>query len=189
MPVPRSVLANLENGRREDISVAELLVVAYALKIAPIQLIVSLGQADKVEIFPRQEIEPWAAWRWFVGFARLSNGPDGLELDQNGDDEIVPLFAHHSELEDQWFDIGPREWILDSDGHLIETTAELKSGVAKRLRELRSRMRSLGLTPPILPPELVHVDRERVRPSPTRQGQATAAPGQQRTRRADEGRK
>jgi transcriptional regulator with XRE-family HTH domain len=36
----RSIVANLENGRRENVTVAELLAAAYVLNVAPVHLIV-----------------------------------------------------------------------------------------------------------------------------------------------------
>src|SRR5271166_3235178 len=38
MLIPRSVLANLESGRRENVSVAEIVVLAAALNVSPIEL-------------------------------------------------------------------------------------------------------------------------------------------------------
>ena len=47
MPIPRSVLANLESGRRETVTVAEVLVLAAALDVAPIDLICPSGSISR----------------------------------------------------------------------------------------------------------------------------------------------
>lgn len=65
--IPRSVIANLENDRRDTISVAEILVVAAALDVPPIMLITAVGQEPAVEILPNVVVTPWKARGWIVG--------------------------------------------------------------------------------------------------------------------------
>jgi transcriptional regulator with XRE-family HTH domain len=45
----RSVIANLESGRRTYVSTDELLVFAYALDVAPVHLMVPLEEDDSIE--------------------------------------------------------------------------------------------------------------------------------------------
>ena len=52
MEIPRSVLANLEGGRRDTISVAEVLVLAAALNVSPLELIFPVGFDEQMEILP-----------------------------------------------------------------------------------------------------------------------------------------
>ena len=66
-PIPRSVLANLESGRRETISVPELLVLAHALDVAPILLLFPLGIEDVAEVRPGTWASTWDAAEWFAG--------------------------------------------------------------------------------------------------------------------------
>ena len=66
-PIARAVLSNLENGRRENVSIAELLVVAKALDVEPIFLMLPLGYEDTVEILPGQTVETTEAVRWVAG--------------------------------------------------------------------------------------------------------------------------
>ena len=58
MPIPRSVLANLESGRRETVSVAEILVLAGALNVAPIELICPVGYDKEIELLPGPQLDP-----------------------------------------------------------------------------------------------------------------------------------
>lgn len=48
----RSVIANLENGRRDFVTVDELLVLALALDVAPLHLVVPMGAQDPMLIAP-----------------------------------------------------------------------------------------------------------------------------------------
>jgi transcriptional regulator with XRE-family HTH domain len=71
MPIPRSVLANLESGRRDSVSVAEVLVLAAALDVAPIDLICPVGFDKTTEMLPGREMDPLVARRWFTGAWKL----------------------------------------------------------------------------------------------------------------------
>jgi hypothetical protein len=61
------VIANLENNRRDTVSVAEVLILAAALDVPPIMLITAVGQDDSVEILPNLEISTWKARGWILG--------------------------------------------------------------------------------------------------------------------------
>lgn len=71
MPIPRSVLANLESGRRDTVSVAEVLVLAAALNVAPIDLICPVGFDEAIELPAGHGMEPLIARRWFTGMWKL----------------------------------------------------------------------------------------------------------------------
>jgi transcriptional regulator with XRE-family HTH domain len=71
MPIPRSVLANLESGRRETVSVAEVLVLAAALNVAPVELICPVGFDKETEMLPGRAMDQLAARRWFTGMWKL----------------------------------------------------------------------------------------------------------------------
>lgn len=81
MPIHRSVLANFENGRRSNLNLGELLVIARALDVAPIFLMFPLGYEDQIEVLPdmTEKTEDAVAWaagdegrRWIAGIADLS---------------------------------------------------------------------------------------------------------------------
>ena len=76
VPIRRSVLANLESGRRSTLSVAELLVLARALGVAPLMLLFPIGAAETIEVLPGEEVPVFAAARWFTGERPW---PDGTE--------------------------------------------------------------------------------------------------------------
>ncbi|MFC7483383.1 helix-turn-helix domain-containing protein [Luedemannella flava] len=65
--VPKSVIVNLENRRRESISVAELLIVAAALEVPPILLLAPLGRSESVEVLPDIGATPWQVRGWVHG--------------------------------------------------------------------------------------------------------------------------
>jgi transcriptional regulator with XRE-family HTH domain len=71
MPIPRSTLADLENGRRASISVAEWLAIAAALDVPPVMLLCPVGTAETAEVLPGAEAPAFRAAQWVAGEAPL----------------------------------------------------------------------------------------------------------------------
>ena len=66
----RIVITKLENKRREAVSVAEIMLLAKVLEVAPVLLLFPLGKADKVELFPGQWEDTPEAVRMVHGHER-----------------------------------------------------------------------------------------------------------------------
>lgn len=103
MPIPRNVLANLESGRRDTITVAEVLVLAAALDVAPMELICPVGFDDQVELLPGQMMDPLQASRWIDGELALDmTGPEPVfRAPSAGDQSGTRLAEEHAGLLDQ----------------------------------------------------------------------------------------
>ncbi|MFD5874051.1 helix-turn-helix domain-containing protein [Streptomyces sp. NPDC060322] len=67
MPIQRSVLANLESGRRTTVTAAEILVLAHALNVPPGILLFPVGYEAETEMLPGRYTEPVAAVEWLAG--------------------------------------------------------------------------------------------------------------------------
>lgn len=63
----RTQVTNLESGRREAITVGELMGFARILGVPPLMLVLPLGEAEAVEVLPGVTVDPWTAWRWVTG--------------------------------------------------------------------------------------------------------------------------
>jgi transcriptional regulator with XRE-family HTH domain len=100
MPIPRSVLANLESGRRETVSAAELIVLAAALNVAPIELICPTGYDEQTEILPGRMVDSLSAVRWFTGELKMEMAGGTTTLRQASRDEqsSTYLIEYHEEL-------------------------------------------------------------------------------------------
>ncbi len=98
--IPRSVLANLESGRRETVSVAEVLVLAAALNVAPIELMCPVGFDKQTEMLPGRMMDPLDAMRWFTGEQKLELAAGAPMLRQPGTAELSAtyLMKYHDEL-------------------------------------------------------------------------------------------
>ncbi|MEV7264181.1 helix-turn-helix transcriptional regulator [Micromonospora aurantiaca] len=158
-PIPRSVLANLESGYRETITVPELLVLAQALRVPPLRLLVPLGHADTVEVTPGVEVATTDAMRWLRGEAWLLRPPP----DGEDPDAVVASFVTHHDTLTRWdwsrhyarqIRRGEMEG-TDEDAEDYDRRAER---AAEGLANLRRLMRARGLTPPPIPAALAFVD-------------------------------
>jgi transcriptional regulator with XRE-family HTH domain len=77
-PISRAALANYESGRKKGLDVAELLVLAAALKVPPIVLLYPELPDGVVEVLPGVTATSWDAAAWFSG--------EELSPDQPNDD-------------------------------------------------------------------------------------------------------
>jgi transcriptional regulator with XRE-family HTH domain len=69
LPISRSKIANLENGRarQEGVSIAEILALAAVLEVPAPLLLVALGSTEPIEVLPDRSVDPWLAYRWLLG--------------------------------------------------------------------------------------------------------------------------
>jgi transcriptional regulator with XRE-family HTH domain len=66
-PITRSQIANYKSGRKQSLDVAELLVIAAALNLAPLELLFPDEPDHPVEYLPDQATTTLDASTWFVG--------------------------------------------------------------------------------------------------------------------------
>lgn len=64
--IEASVIQNMETGRRSNVTLAELIVLASALNVTPAQLVVPLDGTDDYPLQPNRSVEPWAFYKWFT---------------------------------------------------------------------------------------------------------------------------
>ncbi len=78
VPWDRSIVANLENGRRTTVSVVELLALALVLDVAPVHLLVPADAADSdlYQVAPESTASVGQVRAWIRGMAALP-GTDG----------------------------------------------------------------------------------------------------------------
>ncbi|MBY6366963.1 XRE family transcriptional regulator [Rhodococcus corynebacterioides] len=66
-PISRAVISDLETGRRRGLDVADLIVLAAALRISPVQLLFPELPRGSVDVLPGRPHESHDAVRWFAG--------------------------------------------------------------------------------------------------------------------------
>jgi hypothetical protein len=170
MEIPRSVLANLESGRRETISVAEVLVLAAALDVSPIELIFPVGFDEGTEILPGRKIYPLDAMRWFTGERVLDIAGEGIILrEPDTTERSSPYLAkqHHDliaylrtqEVAAAHAMAGGSAEAADDQAraeasHAMNNLAELREFIREPLRRVRAEMRARGMLMPDLPADI-----------------------------------
>ncbi len=107
-PVSRSVIADLEIGRKKSLDVAELLVLAQALQVAPVQLVYPDLPKGDVEVLPGRYVESHEALQWFSGVsALLSPLQESTDSERSVQIEVREVFASQRDR------VSPtREWLL-----------------------------------------------------------------------------
>jgi transcriptional regulator with XRE-family HTH domain len=132
----RSIVANLENGRRGTVSVQELVALSRALDVSPLLLALPLGDAPTVELLPGWPVVTWEAARWWRGDSAFLDD----DVETPGADEL--------------------RWFLDHDAmvkavlHGLQTETGLAETWLDNLRIQRRNMRQAGIIPPGLPAEV-----------------------------------
>jgi len=150
-PVPRSNIADLEIGRRKHVLLSELIALAAALDVPTALLVVPLGQIDRVEVLPGQEVDTPGAFRWFVGAA--GPGRDPVRLFAEHDDLCTTVLAAVGAAAQR------RHWAAtaesDAQRQHQEVAGKLDEEEARegerRLRACRMEMACAGLLLPPLP--------------------------------------
>ncbi|MFG2139040.1 transcriptional regulator [Streptomyces sp. NPDC048650] len=157
-PIPRNVIANMESGRRSNLPLVDVMVLAQALNTPPICLIYPVGYVDDVQRLPLQDsTSPLDALRWFTG----------EETDLGADDDMLRYFrAHHAAQERLRSAQRDEEYAryhaqtapnADRKAEALRSqarAAETADNAENRLRRVRAFIREEGVTPPFLWPDL-----------------------------------
>ncbi|UQA94549.1 helix-turn-helix domain-containing protein [Streptomyces halobius] len=157
-PIPRNVIANMESGRRANLPLVDVMVLAQALNTAPICLIYPVGYVEEMQRLPLQHpASTWDGLSWFTG--------EALEL--GTDDDMLRYFrAHHAAEKEvmaaQQGEMRARLEVnlpsgtvskaeaLRAQAHHTQEAEEAKH----QLRTIRAFIREDGGTPPFLWPDL-----------------------------------
>ncbi len=172
LPLDRTVITKLEKGRRQSVTVPELLVLARALRVSPLALIFPVGQADTIEVLPSTPMAPFQAAQWFSG-ERPWPGTDGTEdpeADWWAGSFALIAYREHAKLVDD------HRVALRAAGNYRQTATVMPEGerqpylqhaetlereaadIERKLGGVRKAMRDRGVTPPPLPAHMEHVD-------------------------------
>jgi transcriptional regulator with XRE-family HTH domain len=156
-PVQRSVLANLENGRRAQVSVGEVLVLARALNVSPVTLLFSVGAQERTEILPDTEADTWAALRWWTGEDRMPLEPLGEEEGRVAYGAALQPVSVYRELNDLYEEAASAfiqrvEWarrgLPSEDLERLEAALTRSAAVrSRRIKELEEVLLARGLKP------------------------------------------
>lgn len=143
----RQVITNLENGRRESVSLTELLGLAYALDAPPVLLFIPFDGRTVLRISPEIQMSDLQAFTWVSG----EQEPEDRERRQRWREVASPVYLHRS-LWRIFEMIQNAEWREDS-----KSMEGFLHSMAKNL----DAMIETGITPPALPSDWVETMRAR----------------------------
>lgn len=143
----RTVISNLENGRRRDVSVSDVLVLAAALEVAPAALIFPAGYAAEVEYLPGQAASPLEAVDWLIGAGAEEDS--GLALARRHRDLERRIRGVYRRIWEQG--IAEQRYGLELEDAEAEAGREMARELTVQLHELREEMTARGLEVPPLP--------------------------------------
>lgn len=165
-PVSRSLIAGIESGRKEAVTVAEVQVFARAIGVPPLLLLFPLGREHTTEALPGVEPPTWLEVRWWQGLY----APPVPVMDDDGNptgewaprtilrDTALDRFHQHEHrvtgLEHaraQLRDIPGQPLAPRDREELLEFFHDSEQRGVEDLRTLRELMRREGLVPPPLP--------------------------------------
>ncbi|MFE5852518.1 helix-turn-helix domain-containing protein [Streptomyces sp. NPDC056500] len=163
LPIDRTVVAKLEKGVRQTITVGELMVFARALDVPPVALLFDL-RAPTTEVLPEVEANTWDALKWMTGEATVLPGAEGTADGEYG----VELLRQLDRLIAGWREQKRTTMALVRDRagqptpggdsaffeQLMRNVADQEASIA----DLRNEIREEGLVPPPLPPDLEHLE-------------------------------
>lgn len=96
-PITRNTLTNYENGRKQSLDVAELVVLAIALEVPPIMLLFGGHPDDPIEVTPGHAIPTVGALAWFSGDERMVKG--ALAQQDSYEAKLLTLIRQRAEKE------------------------------------------------------------------------------------------
>ncbi|MFD5037746.1 helix-turn-helix domain-containing protein [Streptomyces sp. NPDC058377] len=158
-PIPRNVIANMESGRRSNLPLVDVMVLAEALNTPPICLLYPVGYVEEVQRLPLQHpVTVLGALRRFTG----------EETDLGADDDMLRYFrAHHAAQEqmrraqqDEEHARYLAKTAHNANGKAEALRAQAQAAVAaekanRRLHRVRAFIEEEGVTPPHLWPDVI----------------------------------
>ncbi len=167
--LPRGVIANLENNRRDSVTVAELLILAAALDVPPVLLIAPVGREREVEMLPGTQTPSWQVRGWIHGAAEPNYAGFSAAKWQQSRRAIALYDIHrllvreHQQIERRIKQLVDQEHFAVDDmvaddlrlsrGPLADFVNEFAYSL-DRLRVHRSLIKSEGFDLPDLPPNI-----------------------------------
>jgi hypothetical protein len=161
-------------GRRETVSIAEVLVLAAALDVAPIDLICPVGFDKQTEMLPGRTMDPLSAMRWFTGEWKLDLHDDGvwtMRTPGSGERSSANLLKYHDQLISKLDSEEAKardklKAVADAVGEEADERArgaardlmiaieEWREFIRESLRHTRAEMRERGMQLPDLPADI-----------------------------------
>lgn len=162
-PLHRAVIAKLEKGLRQSVTVADLVVLANALGVSPTALVVPIDRDETVEILPGRNVPAYEAMTWFTGERRQVWAHEAPGYSE--DFALVDIYRAHDRHVVEWQRQSEQvaRWASEiaqdpSAEARVKWAATMVDGAEQELRRIRGELRKVGARLPALPAGLQHID-------------------------------
>ncbi|HEX2301813.1 MAG TPA: helix-turn-helix transcriptional regulator [Pseudonocardiaceae bacterium] len=175
--VETQVIANMEAGRRTNVSAAELIVLAEALDVPTVALLFPVGEVAEVEALPGDMRDTWDALRRFTGEPPQTFPSRERSEVWRAASEPLRLYRQHQRLLSDLDESDRRksqaltaklglgtESEREAADKVLDAESWAVRHVEARIKDLRQRMRDQGITPPPLSERLAYLDPEEATP-------------------------
>lgn len=163
LPIDRTVVAKLEKGVRQTITVGELMAFAHALSVPPVALLFDLRQPT-TEVLPGVEADTWDALKWLTGESTGLPGAEGTVDGEYG----IELLRQYDRLVAGWREQKRTTMALvrsqasqapaGGDAAFFEQLMRNVADQEVAIVDARREIRDEGLIAPPLPPDLEHLE-------------------------------
>ena len=141
----RSIIANLENGRKEDLTVRQLMAIALVLGVSPVNLVFDVrrpyASVSITETDPPMTTAVWLARDWFAGALNV------VELHHEYDGRHHPPPASDNNYNENLIvnQLRRRDRLLSNLGQLEKNLADQSATTADResIRNIRAELYEL----------------------------------------------
>lgn len=158
----RAIVANIEHGRRDRISIEELFAFSIALDVSPIMLCLPLQQGGDVAVTPNVVVGRWLAYDWLTGVVPIR----GSDVARHFHTTRQPIDAYLS-----FADAREQARAASRQYHNRDQIAPPYIEALQRLVDEVRTMEELGLPARDLVPEDLRADVDRFDVEPTPRGQ------------------
>lgn len=177
LPLGRVTITKLERGMRQAVTPGELMVLAVALRVSPVELLYDVKQPDKTtEILPGAGVSTASAALWFTGryspIETLTGAIAFTAPRDHAEETDIRLLESHIGLVEEWHAreraaadaalSARNERSRSARDALTELAAyarQVTTATERELAAVRAEMERRGFTLPRIGAELQHVDR------------------------------
>ncbi|RVW00872.1 hypothetical protein [Rhodococcus spongiicola] len=136
-PISRTAFSEYETGKRKTMPVTDLVVIARALNVPPIQLLYPALPDGQVEAWPGHETRSILAARWFSGEIRANETSDYLTGNSPSEDEAQAANSELIQRSRQLEEYRSRlvGWATSNAGYELEQARRSRDEAAVQLAE------------------------------------------------------
>lgn len=140
-PISRAQIANYESGRKKNLDIAELLILAAALDVPPMVLLYPDLPAGQVEIIPGRIGTSWVAYLWATGIGPSLTSPAAAPT---AGERLIAAVRERSDLMAELAHLHVNAGLYGYDAALKASLESRRTEVAARISRLNAEIHEAG---------------------------------------------